>query len=164
MVEVKRIGLVKHFILSFLTLTLYNYWWVYKTWLFFKEKEKSDINPALRTIFSTVFLIPLFYRVEKEAVSNKVARILLSVFLFAGILFFSLLAYLPAPSSFVYLFSIVFFIQPVIVFNLMLNNCEDVTVIEQTSYNWKQIILLVFGGLFWGLILLTIIVKLFGMI
>ena len=67
MVEVKRLGLLRHFILCFLTLTLYNYWWVYKVWLFFKEKEKSDINPALRTIFSTIFLIPLFYKVEKEA-------------------------------------------------------------------------------------------------
>ena len=149
--------------MSFFTLGLYNFWWVYKTWSFFKEKGKTDINPALRTIFSTIFLIPLFYKAEKITVPGKIARILISILWFAGILFFSLLAYLPAPSSFISVLSIVFFIQPVSAFNRMLDNSEDVMVIVQPSFNWKQIILLVIGGIFWGLIALTIIVKMPGM-
>jgi len=60
--------------------------------------------------------------------------------------------------------SILFFIQPVIAFNDMLDTSDDVTVIEQSSFNWKQIILLIVGGIFWGLIALTVAVRMLRLI
>jgi len=151
-------------ILAFFTMGLYNLWWVYKAWMFFQEKEKRDINPALRTIFSTIFLIPLFYKAEKIMLPNRVLRSMVSIFWFVGILIFSLIAYLPSPESFMSVLSILFFIQPVIAFNDMLDTSDDVTVIEQSSFNWKQIILLVVGGIFWGLIALTVAVRMLRLI
>ena len=164
MIEFKRVDLIRHMILAFFTMGLYNFWWVYKAWMYFQEKDKSDINPALRTIFSTFFLIPLFYKTEKGMVHNRVLRSMVSILLFAGILIFSLLAYLPSPESYMSVLSIFFFIQPVIAFNNMLDTDEVVMVIEQSTFNWKQIILLVVGGLFWGLITLTVVVRMLGLI
>lgn len=50
-------------ILNILSLGLYQIYWFYKTWGFFKEKEKSDISPIGRAIFSLVFAYTLFEKI-----------------------------------------------------------------------------------------------------
>ena len=163
MIEVKRMGLLRYLLLSVLTFGLYNIWWVYKTWSFFQEKEKTDINPALRTIFSVIFLIPLFYKVQEKVLPNKYLRSLISILLFTGILFFSLMAYLPPPSTYICIVSLVFYILPFQAYKQLLDASEEVIVIEQSSFNWMQIILLLIGGALWALNLLAIILRMTGL-
>ncbi|MDD3247338.1 MAG: hypothetical protein PHF18_10915 [Methanosarcina sp.] len=41
---------------------LYELYWNYKSWKFFKEKDNLEVSPFWRTIFSTFFLWSLFNR------------------------------------------------------------------------------------------------------
>ena len=60
-VEVQQIiSLNKFIFLSIISFGTYELWWIYKAWRFFMQKDKLDIMPAVRTIFSFVFIIPPF--------------------------------------------------------------------------------------------------------
>lgn len=50
-------------ILNILSLGIYQIYWFYKTWSFFKEKERLDISPIGRAIFSLVFAYTLFEKI-----------------------------------------------------------------------------------------------------
>ncbi len=50
-------------IISILTLGLYELWWTFKAWRYFRDKKGADIYPVLRTIFSIFFLYGLFARI-----------------------------------------------------------------------------------------------------
>jgi hypothetical protein len=51
-VEEQKIITLKMFIvLCIVSFNLYSLWWIYKEWRFFRQKERSEIMPALMTIF-----------------------------------------------------------------------------------------------------------------
>ena len=56
-IEINKLSVNKFIILSIVTIGLYELWWIYKSWRFFQAKEKSDIMPAMRTVFSIFYLI-----------------------------------------------------------------------------------------------------------
>lgn len=68
----------KFLLLSILTFGFYPIWWVYKTWGFFIQKERSDANPAIRVIFNIFFAssvkqdpeVRQAERVPREVLSN----------------------------------------------------------------------------------------------
>ena len=55
--EEKIISLNKFIYLSIISFGVYEIWWIYKAWRFYQQKEKLDIMPVARTIFSIFFLI-----------------------------------------------------------------------------------------------------------
>ena len=50
----------KFALFSVASLGLYELYWSYKSWKFFKEKDNLDISPFWRTFFSGIFLWSLF--------------------------------------------------------------------------------------------------------
>ena len=53
--EQKIISLNKFIFLSIISFGTYEIWWIYKAWRFYQQKEKLDIMPAARAIFSIFF-------------------------------------------------------------------------------------------------------------
>jgi len=149
--EQKIISLNKFIFLSIISAGLYGIWWIYKSWGFFKQKEKSNINPALYTIFSIIFLIPLLNKILRFAKEKGYNNSYLSVLLFVGFFVTNFLAYLPDPFWLVAVFGFVFLILPFKALNFAKQNSTDFIVTEQTSYSGRQITLIVVGAIIWCL-------------
>ena len=157
--EQKIISLNKFILLSIISFGLYEIWWIYKAWDFFNEKEKLNINPAARTIFSIIFLIPLFNKILCFAKEKGYSENYSSILLFVGFFVVNFLAYLPDLFWLIAILTFVFLILPFRALNFAKRNSTDFIVTEQTSYNGRQIALIVIGGFFWTLVLLGLAVP-----
>ena len=152
--EQNIISLNKFIILCFITFWLYNLWWTYKAWRFFKQKEKSNIMPAARALFGIFFLNSLFTKILELAREKGYKENYSSVSLFICFFISNILAYLPNPFWLITTLSFVFTIPPFKALNYAKENSTKFTVNEQKSFSGRQIVLLVFGLIFWALILL----------
>ncbi|MEM6316519.1 MAG: hypothetical protein AAF960_02560 [Bacteroidota bacterium] len=145
-------------VLFLCSLGLYGPWWMYKQWKFFKEKDNLDIMPAARAIFSIFFMHGLLERIKRFAGSNGVTAAYSSTGLFVWYIVCNVLSNLPDPAwlfSFLGVFS---FFPPVKVFTEALTQSAVYTT-TRTGFNTRQIILIVLGLLFWGLILLGLMLP-----
>ncbi|MEM9025132.1 MAG: DUF4234 domain-containing protein, partial [Bacteroidota bacterium] len=64
--EEKRYALVsvpQFIVLSVMTFGLYELWWMYKAFRYFKQRDQSDILPFWRAVFAVLFVYGLFQRV-----------------------------------------------------------------------------------------------------
>ena len=144
----------KFIILYILSLGLYSVWWMYKSWKFFQEKEEPNMMPAARAIFGMLWAYPLFERIRKFAVVNGYTSSYSSGFLFIGFFLLNLVSRLPDPLWLITIFAFVFLIQPVRAFNFAIMNSDDYEGEELSRYSARQLAVVVFGIMFWGLILL----------
>jgi hypothetical protein len=158
-IEINKLSVNKFVILSIVTLGIYEIWWIFKSWRFFQDNEKSDIMPAMRTVFSIFYLIPLFNKILKLAKHNGYKHSYVSVFLFVGFLIVNLLALLPTPFSLAAIISFVFLIPPFKALNFALGFCKEFKVTEQNSFSKRQIFLLATGVILWILVIVGIIPK-----
>ncbi len=156
-IEINKLSVNKFVILSIVTLGLYELWWIFKSWRFFQDKEKSDIMPAVRTIFSIFYLIPLFNKILNLAKNNGYKHSYVSVFLFVGFLIVNLLVLLPTPFFLAAIVSFVFLIPPYKALNFAVDYCEGFTIIEQSAFSKRQIFLLIIGVILWILVFVGII-------
>lgn len=152
--EQRIISLNKFILLSVISLGIYQIWWVYKEWRFFKQKKKSDIMPAARAIFSIFFLTSLFSRILAFAKEKGYDENYSSVALFIGVIIGNLTSRLPEPFWLISIFGFVFFIPPFKALNYAKQNSENFRVTEQTAFSGRQIALIAIGVIFWGLVIL----------
>lgn len=143
--------------LAIITFGLYNIWWMYKSWDFFRIKENSGILAAVRALFAIIFLIPLFQKILKLAKSQGYESSYAPVLLFIGYLVSNLSGYLPVPFFLVAVLSFVFILPPFIAFNYAMMHTEGFEVVEQEKFNGRQIFLMVAGGIFWILMLIGLL-------
>jgi len=151
--EQKIISVNKFIFLSIISFGLYELWWIYKEWRFFQQKEKSDITPAARAIFSIFYLHSLFSRILGFAKEKGYSGTYSATLLFIGYIVGSLLAQLPEPFWIVSLITLVFLIPPFKAMNFAKQNSTDFIVTEETSYSNRQIVLIIIGIVFWTLVL-----------
>ena len=145
--------------LSIITFGIYEVWWFYKAWKFFKEKEKLDVMPVPRAIFSIIFMIPLFNRIQEYAIIKGYGQTYSSGWLFAGFLGCNLLSRLPDPFWLISLLSFVFAIAPFKALNYAKLNSTEFRVIEQASFSGRQLGLIVFGVACWALLIYGMLVP-----
>lgn len=88
---------LKLVVMSFGTFSLYQIYWFYKNWWLVKERERSDINPAGRSVFAFFFCYSLFSKIRDTAQENHVSVALPVGPLAALWIVVTLLANLPAP-------------------------------------------------------------------
>ena len=157
--EQKIINLNKFILLSIISFGLYEIWWIYKAWGFFDQKENLNINSAARTIFSIIFLIPLFNKILRFAKEKGYNDSYPSILLFVGFFVVNFMTYLPDPFWLIAILAFVFFILPFKALNFAKRNSTDFVVTEQTSYNGRQITLIVIGGILWILVLLGLMMP-----
>ena len=157
--EQKIISLNKFIFLSVISFGMYQIWWVYKAWRFYKQKDKLNINPAVYTIFSIIFLIPLFNKTLNFAKEKGYNNTYSSILLFICYFITNLLVRLPDPFWLISMLSFAFLIPPFMALNFAKRNSPEFTVTQQTSYNVRQIVLIVIGVFFWSLVLFGLIVT-----
>lgn len=149
-----------HFIiLNVLTFNLYTVWWTYKSWRFFRDYQEADVEPAMRALFSILFLYSLFEKIKYFALSQKLPVTYSSVLLYLGVLIFSVLSYLPVPYFLMSLFAIIFYFPAIDALNLAVMSSSDYDSVVQTNFNSRQISLIVIGGIFWMFILLAVMMS-----
>lgn len=149
---VEIMGLGKFIFLNVITFTLYQVWWTYKAWDYFKKKENLDIIPAARAIFSIFFLNSLFGNILRAAIDKGYSKNYIPVVLFLGYIVTAILANLPMPFGLITVFSFVFFIPPFQALNYEKENSPN-NVVKQDRWSARQVVLVVLGGIFWAFIL-----------
>lgn len=154
------IGSNKTILLCLATFGLYQMWWVYKAWRFFDQKENLGILPAVRTVFSIIFLPLLFRKVLCYAERQGYSHHYYPVLLFFGFIVCSLFSYLPLPFLLVSLLNVMFLIPVFKAFDFARQHTVGLDVIEQNSFNTRQMILLILGAMIWILMLLGVILML----
>lgn len=154
------ISLSKFIVLSIVSLGLYTSWWQYKAWRFYKQKEKADIAPAARVIFSLFFIYSLFNKIQQSAAEKGYLKKYSAGFLFAGIIVVALLSQLPSPFGVIIsLTHFLFFIPPFKALNYAKENSTDINIVIQDSFNGRQIGIIIVGLLFWILLLIGLSVP-----
>jgi hypothetical protein len=154
-IETQNIISLNRFIfLSFISFGTYKIWWVYKSWKFFKQKDELDINPIARSLFSILFFNSLITEILDFAQEKNYGKSYSSSFLFFGFLLLQLSAKLPEPFWLISTLSFIFFIPPFRALNFAKLNSTEFTVVEQSKFNTRQIILIIVGIVFWGLVIL----------
>lgn len=143
--EVELISTSKFIILSLATFGLYNIWWTYKVWRFFKWHNMPTINPALRAFLSIVYLYSLFETIKKFAKKNGYDKDYLSGTLFITIIFLNLLGRLESNLGLLSLFSFFPYIPALKAFNWGVINSSLYNGKEASGFNFRQIILLIIG-------------------
>ena len=150
-----NISVNKFFFLSFITFGLYSIWWFYKAWRFFKQLENSRSHPVIRAVLGIFFFIPLTNKIINLAKRKSYQKNYSPTLLFIAYLFTISLSYLPAPFSLISIFASVFLIEPFKALNFVKINSTGYEVVEQNSFNERQIFLIVIGSLWWLLILIS---------
>jgi len=154
----KIISLKKFIFLYIISCGLYGMWWVYKSWRFFQQKEKSNIMPAVRTFFSIFFLYSFFKKILYLAKEKGYTYGYSAILLFVGFIFTHLLvtviSYMSEPLGLISIFNFVFLIPSFKALNFAKQKSTDFIKIEQESFNGRQIVLIVLGAMFWILILI----------
>ncbi len=141
-----------HFILlSFCSLGLYNIWWQYKCWKYFKDKENLDIMPAARSIIFLIFGAELFDKIADygQQVGHQVSynsRVLW--LLCIGI---NLLGRLPSPYYLISILSFLPLLPPVKAFNYYFTGNNEGY--KDDNLNPRQILLVIAGCVCWLLII-----------
>ena len=149
----KIVSLNKFIFLSIVSFGTYGIWWKYKAWKFFKEKDNLDISPIARTIFSLFYLHSLLEEIQQFAEENGYEKSYSSTALFIGFIIVNFMSKLPDPYWLLSILSFVFLIPAVSALNYAKKNSPDFLTIEETSFNLRQIVLTIFGIIFWGLVL-----------
>jgi len=147
------ISLNKFIFLSIITFGIYEIWWIYKAWKFYKQRDKLDILPVARTILSLLFLYPLLNTILESAKEKGYNYSYSSGVLFICFIVLNLLGNLPEPFWFISIFSFICLIPPFKALNYLKQSSTEFMVIEQASFNGRQISLIVIGIIFWGLVI-----------
>jgi hypothetical protein len=150
------ISVPKFIILSIASLGMYRTWWQYKAWRYYKQKEKLDISPVARTIFSVFYLNSLFKKILESATEKGYTQTYSSVGLFIGVLVAGAISKLPQPFGLITILSFIFFIPPFKALNYAKQNTSDINVIEQQGFNGRQIGLIIFGFLILAVIIIAL--------
>jgi len=147
--DIDIISFDKFIILCLLSFGLYSLRWMYKLWSFFKEKDKLDIFPIPRTIFSVIFLHSLFDRIQEYAKSNNYPKSYSSTLLFMSFVAINFTSWLPDPFSFLSLFSFIPLIPAFKAYNYSIKNSVDYRAVEKKELSTGQIVIIVLGILMW---------------
>lgn len=152
----KIMSVNKFVLLSITTFGIYSFWWIYKEWLFFQKKDQLDIMPFMRTLFTFIFIYNLFSKIKNYAAENKYSHDFSTLGMFFGFLFFYFLSLLPDPYWLISVFSFVFLIPAFKALNHAKIHSTEFEVIAQNKYSAGHIIAMVFGIIFWILIILSL--------
>lgn len=155
--NLKVISVNKFIFLSFISFGLYQIWWIFKAWRFFLIKDKLNIMPAARAVFSIFFLYSLFNHIKNYAKEQGYTNDFSSGWMYLAYLITTLLVYLPDPYWLISLCDIIFLIPAFKALNYAQK--QIVTTIEQEKFNTSQIILIIIGSIMWLLIFIGFVIS-----
>lgn len=153
------ISLNKFAFLSIITFGMYDLWWTYKAWRFFKQKDNLDIMPAIRSLLAIFFLYSLFSNILNYAKEKGYEQSYSPTFAFLGVLLFNVTGQLTDPYWMISNFTFVFMIPPFMALNFAKQNANDVNVKIQKGFNPRQIALIIISLLLWGLVIIGLMMP-----
>lgn len=142
--------------LDILSLGLYQIWWMYKVWRYYKEKNNLNIMPAARALFSIFFMYALIEKIQKDAKNKGYEKKYSSGGLFFLFIIFHLLSRLPDPFWIISFLGFLLFLQPLSAFNWAVDKSNYYKLNIRDGFNGKQIVILIVGGLFWLLLVISL--------
>lgn len=157
-ITVQSVSVNKFIILSIFSFGLYEIWWMYKAWVFMKEKDRIQIMPVARAIFSIFFLNSLFERILQFARVNGYQKQYSSAGLYVIYIVFTICDRLPEPYSVIGIFTFLAFFQPVDAFNKGIELSPYYSLNIRSKFSLWEIIILIIGGILW----LAIIILLYS--
>ena len=143
----------KFMFLCFISLGLYQVWWKYKAWKFFKERENLDIIPVARALFTIFFLHGLLNRRQEYATSKGHTGSYNVTGMYLGYIITSMCSRLPQPFYLIGLMNFTFLLPAFKAFNYAKENSADIKVTYLDYFTGRQIAVIVFGIIMWMLIL-----------
>ena len=146
-------------ILNFFTFNLYSVWWAYKSWKFFNEKDFLDIQPALRALLGVIFLYSLLEKIKHFARSQGCQISYSSFLIYVGVVLFAVFSYLPPPFFLLAFLNFICYVPAVGALNAGILQSNDLLVEVQTSFNIRQKIILIIGGLLWSLVFFGLLLS-----
>ncbi|PKP59405.1 MAG: hypothetical protein CVT89_01320 [Candidatus Altiarchaeales archaeon HGW-Altiarchaeales-2] len=152
-------------LLSIATFSFYEIYWFYRNWKHLKAHVGLDISPGWRTVGLFVPLVGLVLEYDQFNDIRKYARnagcmadyspgLLLSIVIICNVI----ALHAPDPYWLIGFLGVL----PLTVVQAVLNSYwekEQQEFKERTSFSWKQIILLIIGGLFWALVIISMFIP-----
>ena len=152
--EYRLISPAKFIILCVFTFGLYDVWWQYKTWRFFKQWQQTDTWPVARAIFS------LFTANDLLKTINQFARYVgdytplqSTTGLAAGYIILNLLGRLPNPLWLIALGAFGFMVPGYRAFREAMLQAPEFGGRDQENFNTRQLLLIALGLVFWALVI-----------
>lgn len=143
-------------ILYLATFGTYGFWWIYKSWKLFNEKDNLGISPAWRTNLSIFYLKELFDRILDYANEKDVRTDYIPLVSAIFYLIFSYLLLLPSYYFILTFLSLTCILPQYRALHESILKSDDIPKVELTTFNGRQIGLLSIGGLIWFVILMNL--------
>jgi hypothetical protein len=142
---------------SIISFGIYELVWFYRSWKFFKEKEKTNISPFWRTVFAIFFINSLFKKMLEYAKKEGYKKEYSSIMRVWGWFIINMMARLPDPFWLISSFSFLFLLSPLNAMNYYLNKTEKKC--QPRTKEWWHILLIVFCITWWILIILSFMIP-----
>lgn len=166
--EYFTVAISKMLVLSIITLNLYNVYWMYKNWQLQKLHANYNCIPVLRAIFQIFFTHSLFVGINETAKikGHKVtwnAALLATIYIALLILGNLADRIWPTEGAFTLAVFVPMVLPPVIAFIMIpvqktINQLNgDPKGLENHSFNWANWLVVVFGVIFWILMVVGIL-------
>lgn len=111
------VSITKLVVMMVCTMSLYSVYWFYKNWDLVRDRERSDISPVARTLFSIFYCYPCFARIRDAAKERGISPALPAGPLAAVLILLAIAAQLPDPYWLIAYFSFAVFIPVQVVAN-----------------------------------------------
>lgn len=92
------VSLRKFIVMSVCTLTMYQFYWFYKQWQLIRLRERSNISPVARTLFTFFYCYSCFERIRAYDSTSPNAQNVAAAPLAAAWIVSSLMWYMPEPA------------------------------------------------------------------
>lgn len=157
--RVELISINKFVLLFVVTMGLYGAWWMYKSWRFFKIKDRLDIFPEVRAIFAIIFLLSLLDTIRIYAERFGYNRTFSPVLLFFGFILLNISGYLPNPYWLLSLLSFTCLLPAVDALNFAIDKDENYEAVLYPDFNQRQVVLLFAFGTLWAMTIMDYMMK-----
>ncbi|HSD58389.1 MAG TPA: hypothetical protein VLB04_09425 [Methanotrichaceae archaeon] len=155
-------------VLSVFTLGIYEIYWFYRNWEQLKAHKNLDLSPRWRTVglfvplVGIIFILQQFQDIRNFSREVGIAKSFSPGWILAAYVLLTAFQRLPEPYSCAYLLAVL----PLAVVQDVLNaywTKEQPGLPERRKFTPAEIVLLAIGAIFWGYIILGIIVYLYIM-
>ena len=148
----KILPIWKFILLSVITGGIYELYWFYKTWKFLKEKNKLDISPFWRAVFSPLFASSNAEHVLKLANEKNYPEKYSPTVIGISFFILNVLWRLPDPYWLISSFTFLPMIPIVKAMNFYWQNRNPDLPLKK--FYWWQVILIIFGIIYFILVLI----------
>lgn len=153
------ISLKKFILFSVLSFGIYTFWWTFKEWRFFMQKDQLNINPTMRAVFSVFYLYPLFKKILLFAQEKSYIHKYSPFLMFLGAILLSIIPMVSDSYWILSVFSFIFYIPAFNALNYAKLKSDQLVIIQNKELTVIQICLIAIGLILWILILVGLIME-----